>query len=80
MFRQYVRNPRGFAFLRKEGMKYQPTRLRRFMEAVHYVSASLLARNPRFLRESPRPVLTFAAIPFGLALMGLIIIKNGRKG
>lgn len=26
MFRQYVRNPRGFAFLRKEGMKRQPSR------------------------------------------------------
>lgn len=80
MFRQYVLNPRGFAFLRKEGMKYQPSRLRRFMEAAHYVSASLLARNPRFLRESPRPLLTLAAMPFGAILMGLILVKNRRKG
>ena len=79
MFRQYVLNPRGFAFLRKEGMQYQPTRRRRFMEAVHYVSASLLARNPRFLRESPRPFLTLAAVPLGVALMCLILVKN-RKG
>lgn len=79
MFRQYVLNPRGFAFLRKEGMRYQPARRRRFMEAVHYVSASLLARNPRFLRESPRPFLTLAAVPFGVALMCLILVKN-RKG
>lgn len=79
MFRQYVLNPRGFAFLRKEGMRYQPARRRCFMEAVHYVSASLLARNPRFLRESPRPFLTLAAIPLGVALMCLILVKN-RKG
>ncbi|WP_290566274.1 glycosyltransferase family A protein [Akkermansia sp.] len=79
MFRQYVLNPRGFAFLRKEGMQYQPTRCRRFMEAVHYVSASLLARNSRFLRESPRPFLTLAAVPLGVALMCLILVKN-RKG
>ena len=79
MFRQYVLNPRGFAFLRKEGMKYQPSRRRRFMEAVHYVSASLLARNPGFLRESPRPLLTLAALPFGVVLTGLILAKNGRK-
>lgn len=79
MFRQYVLNPRGFAFLRKEGMQYQPTRRRRFMEAVHYVSASLLARNSRFLRESPRPFLTLAAVPLGVALMCLILVKN-RKG
>lgn len=80
MFRQYVLNPRGFAFLRKEGMQYQPSRLRRFLEAAHYVSASLLARNPRFLQESPRPWLTLAAVPLGAALMILIIVKNKRKG
>ena len=79
MFRQYVLNPRGFAFLRKVGMKYQPSRRRRFLEAVHYVSASLLARNPVFLRESPRPLLTLAALPFGVVLTGLILAKNGRK-
>lgn len=79
MFRQYVLNPRGFAFLRKESMKYQPSRRRRLMEAVHYVSASLLARNPRLLQESPRPFLTLAALPFGVALMGLILLKN-RNG
>lgn len=80
MFRQYVLNPKGFAFLRKEGMQYQPSRLRRFLEAAHYVSASLLARNPRFLQESPRPWLTLAAVPLGAALMVLIIVKNKRKG
>ncbi|MCD8065471.1 glycosyltransferase family A protein [Akkermansia sp.] len=80
MFRQYVLNPRGFAFLRKEGMQYQPSRFRRFLEAAHYVSASLLARNPRFLQESPRPWLTLAAVPLGAALMVLIIVKNKRKG
>lgn len=80
MFRQYLLNPRGFAFLRKEGMKYQPSRGRRFMEAAHYVSASLLARNVRFLRESPRPFLTVAAIPFGVALMCLIAVKNRNNG
>lgn len=56
MFRQYVRNPRGFAFLRKEGDEAPAFRARRFMEAVHYVSASLLARHARFLQESPASV------------------------
>ena len=80
MFTQYVRNPRGFAFLRKEGMKRQPSGRRRFMEAVHYVSASLLARHARFLQESPRPFLTLAAVPFGIALMCLIVMKNRNNG
>lgn len=50
------------------------------MEAVHYVSASLLARHARFLQESPRPFLTLAAVPFGIALMCLIIVKTRNNG
>ncbi len=79
MFRQYVRNPRGFAFLRKAGMIYLPTRRRRFLEAAHYVSASLLAKNARFLQESPRPWLTLAAVPLGVALCAFILWKNRKE-
>lgn len=76
MFRQYVRNPRGFAFLRREGMRLQPTGRRRYIEAAHYVSASLLAKNQRWLQDSPRPWLTLAALPPGLAFLALILWKN----
>lgn len=78
MTRQYVKNPRGFAFLRKEAMRLQPSRRRRFIEAAHYVSASLLAKNARFLPESPRPWLTLAALPLGAALAAAILLKNRR--
>lgn len=78
MTRQYMQNPRGFAFLRKEAMRLQPSRRRRFVEAAHYVSASILARNGRFLQESPRPWLTLAAAPFGVALAAIILVQNSR--
>ncbi|MBR6979910.1 MAG: glycosyltransferase family 2 protein [Prevotella sp.] len=76
MFRQYIRNPRSFAFIRKSSMVLAPTRKRRFMEAIHYVSSSLLCRNRHFLTESPKKGMTFCAIPFGLALYGYIRWKT----
>ena len=67
MFRQYIKNPQGFAFIRKSSMQLAPTAKRRFMEAIHYVSSSLILKNSRFLQESPKKLLTLCAIPFGIA-------------
>lgn len=67
MFRQYIRNPQGFAFIRKSSMQLAPTAKRRFMEAIHYVSSSLILRNRHFIQESPKKILTLCAIPFGIA-------------
>jgi len=76
MYRQYIRNPKGFAFIRKSSMVLAPTAKRRFMEAVHYVSSSIISRNKHFLKESPRKGLTLCAIPFGIALYALIRYKT----
>lgn len=76
MFRQYVKNPQGFAFIRKSSMQLAPTRKRRFMEAVHYVSSSLILKNWKFVSESPKKGLTICAIPFGIALYCLIRYKT----
>lgn len=76
MFRQYVRNPRGFAFIRTVSMRLAPTARRRFVEAVHYVADSLLAGNRRFIVESPRKALTTMAIVPGLAWYFYILYKT----
>jgi len=76
MLRQYIRNPKSFAFIRKSSMVLAPKAKRRFVEAIHYVSSSLLARNKHFLSESPRPWLTLCAIPFGLLLYCYIKYKT----
>ena len=78
MFKQYVRNPKGFAFIRKTGMKYAPTYKRRFMQCIHYVSSSIMIGNKKFLNESPCKVSTFFAIPFGIALYFYIQRKVKR--
>lgn len=76
MLRQYVRNPQGFAFIRKISMQLAPTRKRRFIEAIHYVSSSLMLKNRQFLHEAPAKGLTLLAIPFGLCLFGYIRYKT----
>lgn len=76
MFRQYIKNPQGFAFIRKSSMQLAPTRKRRFMEAVHYVSSSLILKNWKFISESPKKGLTICAIPFGIALYCFIRFKT----
>lgn len=65
MYSQYWRNPKGFSFFRKTEMVCAPTAKRRFISSVHYVASSIIARNGRFLWESPKKMMTFLAIPFG---------------
>ena len=76
MYRQYIRNPQGFAFIRKQSMVLAPTAKRRFIEAVHYVSSSIMLRNKRFIQESPRPWLVICAIPFGILWYAFIRYKT----
>ncbi len=79
MFRQYYKNPKGFAFLRKQGMVLSKSGKKRFQEAVHYVSSSLITRNGRFIQESPKKLLTILAIPAGIALYTLIKFRNRNQ-
>ncbi|MGL5894201.1 MAG: glycosyltransferase family 2 protein [Bacteroidales bacterium] len=79
MYQQYFKYPRGFAFLRTVNMQYEATFKRRFMEAIHYVSSSIILRNGKFLKESPRKLLTIAAIPMGVALYLFLNYKKNSS-
>lgn len=72
MWRQYWNNPKGFAFFRKTEMILAPTLKRRFMSCIHYVSSSIISRNKRFIKDSPKKILTILAIIPGVALYCLI--------
>lgn len=79
MLRQYYKNPRGFAFMRKVSMKYDKGFIRKFKTCIHYVSSSFISKNKRFISESPNKSLTILAVPFGLCLYE-IIKYNNREG
>lgn len=68
MIHQYKKNPRGFSFIRKVAMKYEPKLKDRFRAAIHYVSSSLMIRNYKFIGESTNKLVTIFAVPFGIIL------------
>ena len=76
MYRQYLKNPKGFAFVRKENMKYIKDPKRNFIDCIHYVSSSIISKNKGFIKESPKKVMTLCAIPFGVVLTVYIRIKS----
>lgn len=79
MYRQYRNNPRGWAFMRKFNMQRTNSLKRLFVLNVHYVSSSIFAHDGAFVKNSPKPLWTLAAILPGAALNLLIRIKTARK-
>ena len=77
IFRQYKKHPKGFAHERKERMKYSYTLKERFKNAIHYISCSIMTKNWRFISQSPKKLMTFIAIPFGIVLY--MYIMNTTK-
>lgn len=76
MYRQYVRNPKGFAFWRKEQMKHSINIKQKFKACIHYVSSSLIAKNKYFVKESPEKFLTVLSIPIGYILKVIVMKKS----
>lgn len=68
MYRQYWKNPKGFAFTRKIDMMYPLSLKRKLITCIHYVSSSIRSKNMKFIQESPLPIMTICAILPGLLL------------
>lgn len=77
MFRQYIKNPRGFAFWRTVKMQYPDNFIALFKDCIHYCSSCMIAHNRNFIRESPKKLLTTLAIPFG-AILTVYIKRKAR--
>lgn len=65
MWKQYLSNPKGFAFLRKTAMQYPTSKKRLIIDCIHYCSSSQIAQNKNYIKESPRKILTFLCTPLG---------------
>lgn len=79
MWKQYLRNPKGFAFLRKTAMQYPVSKKRLIRDCIHYCSSSQIAHNSRYIQESPRKVLTVLCTPFGWLLTYIVKKKAQEK-
>lgn len=76
MWRQYLLHPKGWAFWRKVRMQYPESTKRTIIDCIHYVSSSILAKNPRYIAESPKKALTVLCTPAGAALSVIVRAKN----
>ena len=77
MLKQYVNNPRGFIFYRKENMTNPNANLKyKFKECAHYVSSNFIINNKNFIKESPLKLLTILATPVGFCLYKYILKKT----
>lgn len=78
MWKQYLNNPKGFAFWRKICMQYPTTKKRLFIDNIHYCSSSILAGNQHYISESPCKFLSICCTPLGW-LLGSYIKRKARK-
>lgn len=78
MWKQYLKNPKGFAFWRKICMRYPESRKRKIVDCIHYCSSSQIARNKGYIRKSPARVMTFFCSPL-CAVLTMMIKYKARK-
>ena len=79
MWKQYLANPKGFAFLRKVMMQYPESKKRLIIDCIHYCSSSQIAHNRNYIKESPQKLLTVICTPLGWGLTKLIGIKARKN-
>jgi len=68
IFRQYFKNPKGFNYYRKYKMENGATFFLRFKNTCHYIASKLILKEFKIITSSPKPLLTFLAMPFGVLL------------
>lgn len=78
MWKEYVRSPKGFAFFRKFCMQTPTSNKRLIIDCIHYCSSSILAKNKKYISESPRKFLTVLCTIPGWVLS--LISKRKAKG
>ncbi|MDO4413664.1 MAG: glycosyltransferase family A protein [Erysipelotrichaceae bacterium] len=78
MWKQYYKYPKGFAFWRTIRIKYPDSKKRQFIDCIHYVAESRIAKNKHYIRESPAKFMTALAVPAGILFEQLIYLK-GKK-
>lgn len=77
MWKQYLRNPKGFAFWRKVCMEHPESVKRLIIDCIHYCSSSFIAKNGNYISQSPKKLLTVLCTPLGFVMT--IYIKRKAK-
>ncbi len=75
IFKQYRKNPKGFAYSREVAMKLGFNFQQKFKNAIHYVATNIQMKKGSFIYKSPAIPLTLIALPFGVILYFYIRLK-----
>ena len=78
MWKQYLRNPKGFAFWRKVCMEHPESVKRLIIDCIHYCSSSFIAKNGKYISPSPKKLLTVLCTPLGF-VMTIYIKRKANK-
>lgn len=77
MWMNYLNNPKGWQFWRAERMKYPTSWKRQIIDCLGYCSSSQLAKDRRYISNSPCCFLTCLCAPFGYLLTAYVRKKAG---
>lgn len=80
MIKQYLNNPKGFAFWRKVCMQYPESKKRMIIDCIHYVSSSFISGDCHFIKNSPKKFMTICSVPAGAMLTWYIKWKARGQG
>ena len=79
MYQQYWKNPRGFAFIHNNDLKYVHSFKRRIQVAVLYISHCIRAKNWNMIQECNSPWLALFCSPLGVAFYLFTWYKVKRR-
>ena len=79
MFRQYVENPRGFAFLRVVYMQHPTSGKRLVVDCIHYCSSSFIAKDRKYVQRSPKNCSRYCVVYLGWHLLLTLRKKRGSE-
>lgn len=75
IMKQYQKSPKGFGYSRLVEMQYSPNFGYTFTRAMHYVSSCLFQNRFNFFKGNPKKIVTFMAVPFGIAFHLYLLYK-----
>lgn len=80
IWRQYVESPRSFAKQRvmEMGLK-RSTFLNNLRLSIHYVAVSIIAKDRKWLANTPEKFLAIITAPLGFLLWLIILLKNRKQ-
>lgn len=79
ILKQYLQSPRGFAASNAVAMQSSENFVDRMKSVVHYIAECRIARDPMWLKNSPRKFVTLLLYPLGFAAEKYIRYVNHRS-